>query len=122
MPVAAPSPPHPHVAIKYYDLAVRHPTLYDTKGDVVLVARQSSSNVRQLFRVNRSAFGQWEALSKALDGKGNIQYHTDYGVEDGPCVEMNDSAEDVAAFVSAHTSEAIDALYVSSYYAVLSPY
>jgi len=62
--------------------------------------------------VHSNAFGRWEALLKALKSHANLFYRTAEGVETGPCVEMDDSAEDVAAFLSAHTSEATDVLNV----------
>ncbi|THH32689.1 hypothetical protein EUX98_g1540 [Antrodiella citrinella] len=110
MPVATTSP-RANVAAKYYELAIRHVTLYDPTGDVVLVAR-GSDGVRQLFRVHSTAFGRWGALLKALKAHGNVYYRTSGGVENGPCVEMDDKADDVAAFLTAHVLEATEVLNV----------
>lgn len=123
MPVATTSlaVPRATVAAKYYELAIHHVTLYDPTGDVVLVAR-GSDGVRQLFRVHSTAFGHWEALLKALNAHGNVYYRTSEGVENGPCVEMDDKADDVAAFLNAHILEATEVLCVLSAICLLSVY
>lgn len=102
--------PTPAPPVKFYEIALRHSELYDPDGDVVLVARHADSGIKQLFRVKSSAFGYWDALARALEERGNVYYRTDEGVEDGPCIEMDDYAEEVAELIRAHTTEAADAL------------
>ncbi|KAH8105327.1 hypothetical protein BXZ70DRAFT_1004837 [Cristinia sonorae] len=102
--------PQPHAPFnKHCELATRHPTLYDVKGDVVLVARQTDS-LRQLFRVHSNQFGQWASLLQAANVRGTVYYLTPEGIEDGPCVEMGDAADDVAAFLSTHKLGATELL------------
>lgn len=73
----------------------------------MLVARDVDQ-MKLLFRVQRSVFGRWDALARALEHSGNVIYRSDVGTEEGPCVEMDEDAEDVAELISAHTVETSD--------------